>query len=128
MKFCYVDVTPETDPAELFEIYRAAVDRLARERPDATLIHVTLPLTADRGDWIHMKTLLRGNGRRSDRRLNLARHRYNQALRAAYGGRAPLFDLAAIESTGRDGRPVSVRHDGVTCRCSRGNGRTTAGI
>lgn len=111
MKFCYVDIAPATDPHSLFSAYETMVERVRAERPGVTLVHVTTPLTSDRGGWLHLKTRIRGNGGSSDRRLNLVRHEYNELLRTTYAGRAPVFDLANLESTDVGGRPVTVRFD-----------------
>jgi hypothetical protein len=43
---------------------------------------------------------------------NFARERFNDLMRQAYGGREPLFDLAAIESTRPDGRREVIRSGG----------------
>lgn len=114
MKFCYVDVNADTDPDRLFEAYRTRMAELKERHPDLRLVHVTLPLTADRGTLFHWRTALRGNDARSDRRLNSIRHRYNELLRAEYAGREPVFDLARIESTRPDGSIAAVRYDGST--------------
>ena len=110
LKYCYVDITGETDPEALFQAYRHTVDSLKAAHTALTIVHMTLPLVADRGLWFHLRTVLRGNT--SDRELNLTRQRYNERMRAAYGGREPLFDLAALESLGPDGRVASVRYRG----------------
>ncbi|MEW6252163.1 MAG: hypothetical protein AB1716_16110 [Planctomycetota bacterium] len=97
-KFCYVDVTAATDVPALFAEYRATLDRLERDWPAVTFVHVTVPLTVrPAGLKAEVQRLL---GRAND---NLARCRFNALLRAEYAGRAPLFDLAAVEATGPDG-------------------------
>ena len=101
MKFCYVDVTADTDPTALFEAYRRTVDELRAARPDLTVVHVTMPLLRDRGTLRHFAAAVRGLG--SGREVNAVRHRYNELLRTEYAGREPVFDLARIEATGADG-------------------------
>lgn len=113
MKFCYVDVSAHTDAEALFASYRRAMSELAEALPSLTIVHVTMPLTGDRGTLFHVRTVLRGKGARSDRRMNAIRQRYNELLRAEYAAREPLFDLAAIESTGADTRPRAVRYRGA---------------
>ena len=113
MKFCYIDVTAETDPDELFEKYRAQMEAIRRAHPDVQLVHVTLPLTADRGTLRHWRTVLRGDGEQSQRHVNAIRHRYNELLRAEFEGREPVFDLARLESTLPGGEVETVRYDGA---------------
>jgi hypothetical protein len=44
-KFCYVDITPETDVETLFTSYRASMGRLRERFPTTRFIHVTSPVT-----------------------------------------------------------------------------------
>lgn len=96
MKFCYVDFQADTDEVALFQRYRQTLARLAQARPQTTFIHVTAPLTTVRSGpkaWLKRGLGLPVWGERE----NLKRARYNELIRAEYGGKAPLFDLAAIE-------------------------------
>lgn len=104
-KFCYVDVGPTTDPDTLFAEYVRTVERAQSLHPALTIVHVTMPLMTARP-----ATGLRGFARRLLGRApspeianNVKRNRYNALLRARYAGRAPVFDLARIESTRPDG-------------------------
>lgn len=110
MKFCYVDVRSGTKADELFAAYRAAVARIRASRPDLRIVHVTLPLTVDRGVLFHLRTVVRG--KTSVRELNAIRGRYNELLRETFAGE-PVFDLAALESTDASGRPARVRFGGA---------------
>lgn len=110
LKYCYVDVKADTDPDAMFEAYRTAADSLRAANPELTIVHFTLPLWVDNGLWFHVRTVVRG--RTSHRELNLFRERYNARLRATYGGREPVFDLALLESTGPDGGRTVVRFRG----------------
>ncbi len=94
MKFCYVDMTTSTDVDALFARYRDTMGALERDFPNATFIHVTMPLTTEPGAQAE----------------NVARERLNALIRGEYAGRH-LFDLAAIESTKPDGTRVSGRYD-----------------
>lgn len=101
LKYCYVDMGPHTDIWRLFTKYRRFVSALQRRHPDVTLMHVTMPLTTSRhGVRDNVRRLL---GQSHDRDVAIARHRYNTLLREAFAGRAPFFDLAAIEATREDG-------------------------
>lgn len=111
MKFCYVDITAKTDVDSLFAAYRGAMKGLKEDFPALTLVHVTAPLTArDRGLKSAAKRLLGiASGSAAD---NAARERFSDLLRGEYSGREPLFDLARMESAGRDGRIASGSRDG----------------
>ena len=101
-KYCYVDFDEHTDVAAVFEHYRATMRRLAEEHPEVTFVHVTVPLTEVRmgpRDWLD-KLLGRTPGEYA---AAMVRARFNDMLRREYDGRAPLFDLASIESTRTDG-------------------------
>lgn len=112
VKYCYVDVTAETDAAALFTRYREAIETLRRGRPELTIVHVTLPLETDWGTYFHWKRVLRGQ-LTTHRELNSVRERYNALLRAAYAaGREPVFDLAQLEATASDGSLRTVRYRG----------------
>lgn len=104
MKFCYVDVDASTDVQALFADYQATYARLAAANPRVRLAHVTVPLTVvQRGPKASLKRLL---GRPVwGERENAQRHAFNELLRAEYGGKAPLFDLAALEAQHPDGSP-----------------------
>jgi hypothetical protein len=106
MKFCYVDIRWDTDVDAVFARYRATLGALERDFPDVMFLHVTTPLTADPSGIKNRLKVLLG---RDD---NVARERYNQLLREAYGDR--VFDLAAIESTAPDGRRGTVLYSGYS--------------
>jgi hypothetical protein len=110
MKFCYVDVRPGAVAETLFDAYRGTVARVRAARPDLRVVHITLPLTADRGWLFHLRTVVRG--RTSTRELNAIRGRYNELLRSTFKGE-PIFDLAALESTDVAGRAVLVSFGGA---------------
>ena len=49
MKFCYVNFTTSADVNALFARYRDTMGALERDFPNATFIHVTMPLTTVSG-------------------------------------------------------------------------------
>ena len=102
MMFGYADLSAATDTHALFTRYREAIARLRAAHPTTVFVHVTAPLTVrDAGakDLIGALTgLLDGSAQ-----ANVRRAEYNARLRAAYRGE-PIFDLAAVESHGPDGR------------------------
>jgi len=104
-KFCFVDFTPQTDAKALFASYQSTIKDLEARNPGTTFVHVTAPLTSDKGFLKEFVKRLLG---RSDSATNARREEYNSLLRRTYQGREPIFDLAHIESTAPDGRPVMV--------------------
>jgi hypothetical protein len=111
VKFCYLDITADTDAKALFARYRATIDSLRARNPGTTFIHVTAPLTVvQRGPKAMLKRLL---GRAPYGAIeNLRREEYNALLRKTYQGREPIFDLAHVESTSPDGTPVTGEWNG----------------
>ena len=102
-KYCFADVDENTDARALFDRYQQTVAALRAKQPGAIIVHVTAPLTTDSQfrNWVN--TL---RGRPNRRTWNGIRSRYNEILRAAYSGKEPIFDLAAVESTRSDGTGV----------------------
>jgi hypothetical protein len=103
-KYCYVDVAPDTDAHALFEDYRRRIRELRSRHPDLLVGHVTMPLTA----YESWKSLFKARLRRkvTQRDFGVIRNRYNRLLLQAYAGEEPVFDLARLESTRRDGSRV----------------------
>lgn len=108
-KFCYVDVNRDTDVPRLFARYRSAMDDLAKAHPRTRFIHLTVPLKATGQGW---KAQIKNLIGRPDWFIpdNVRREEFNRLLRAEYGQRDVLFDLAMFEATTPDGRLV---HDKV---------------
>lgn len=112
-KFCYVDITQETDVDRLFSEYRTAMARLRERFPGLVIVHVTVPLT--RTETTFTTRLKRLAGRIPwEYRDNIQRHRFNEMLRREYQGKEPLFDLARLEATWPDGRRNTISVDGTT--------------
>jgi hypothetical protein len=111
LKYCYVDVTRNTDPDALFAEYQQAVDALRASQPDLVIVHMTLPLRTDIGTLRYVAAVVRGKN--TGREVNLIRHRYNELMRKTYGGKEPIFDIARLEATEEDGSPVQVRYKGA---------------
>ncbi|BAK37904.1 hypothetical protein MLP_48900 [Microlunatus phosphovorus NM-1] len=98
LKFCYADVTADTDIDALFDAYWTTLNGLQERYPDVRFVHATVPLTTDRGWKAKTKALLGQSDRRGPAD-NLARERYNSLMRARCGGAGMLFDIAAVEAT-----------------------------
>lgn len=101
MKFCYADIGPRTDPAEVIEAYARTVDSLREAFPGTVFVHATIPYTLKTAWWKLLAKKILG---REDRSLagNLRRTRFNALLARKYGG-DPVFDIARVESTQPDG-------------------------
>lgn len=111
VKFCFVDITADTDVKALFARYRTTIASLQAKNPGTTFVHVTAPLTVvQSGLKGNLKKLL-GRAPRGTME-NLRREDYNALLRQTYQGREPVFDLARAESTAPDGTTVSVEWNG----------------
>ncbi|MEW6417366.1 MAG: hypothetical protein AB1480_04510 [Nitrospirota bacterium] len=117
LKFCYVDITADTDIQYVFTHYKNVLTNLKEKYPKTTFIHVTIPLTSKQSDF---KTLVKNMVKRVIGRPvrsykdNIKRNEFNEMLLKEYGGKEPVFDLAKIESTGPNGRRMSVIEDGKT--------------
>ena len=110
MKFCYVDITSNTDVNTLFATYRQTMAALQRDFPKVTFVHVTVPLMTDPPLLSRLKSLLTGSSQ-SGPPDNLARERLNDLIRHEYAG-DHLLDLAAIESTAPDGSRTGGTYQG----------------
>jgi hypothetical protein len=93
-KFCYVDLNPESNVKDIFNYYVETIENVKTAFPNLEIVHVTAPL------MVHNYTLkstikswIKGD------RANINRNRFNQLLLQKYGKQAPIFDLAAAEST-----------------------------
>lgn len=111
VKFCYVDISADTDAKALFARYRATMDSLKTRHPGTTFMHVTAPLTIAQGGLkASLKNLI---GRVPYGVIeNQRREEFNSLIRQTYQGKEPIFDLARIESTAPDGSAVAVEWKG----------------
>lgn len=100
-KFCYVDIDASTDVPKMFAGYREGISSLKAKYPPLKIVHVTVPLTTvGPAAKVWVKSLL---GRITTRDINVKRNQFNNLLRQTYGRTDPIFDLAEVESTHRDG-------------------------
>jgi len=101
MKFCFLDVSHETDVDRVFDEYKSNIKALQQRHPSTIFVHVTVPLTTGPDILRRVYRFLRG--RSIDHTAdNQARERFNDRLRREFA-MEPIFDLAAIESTHPDG-------------------------
>lgn len=110
LKFCYVDVTVDTDVEAVFAAYTEAVARLQAHHPDTTFLYATVPLATAR-DLKATVTSWFGRDAGMGPEDNVARQRFNAALREHVAGTGLLFDIAAVES-GMDQSVPARSHDG----------------
>jgi lysophospholipase L1-like esterase len=117
MKFCYVDVSENTDVAKLFKEYKKMITYLKSRYPGTTFAHITVPLVANQeGIKIWAKELAKkivGRPGRPDIALNAKRNEFNEMLIHEYENHDPIFDLAQLESTAPNGERVSDYSDGL---------------
>lgn len=112
LKYCYVDMRGDSDPAAIFAGYKATVAAARAKHPDLTIVHVTMPLATVEGSATAL--VKRVLGRTTTRDVARKRQQYNALLLREYAGREPVFDLAALESTRPGGERASFRHGGDT--------------
>jgi hypothetical protein len=112
-KFCYVDVTRETDVKRLMSDYAGLMSRMKDRYPKTRFVHVTVPLTiVESGPKAWAKQVL---GRPlSGAADNVSRQMFNDMLRATYGSKEPLFDLANWESSLPNGKLETFKVGGVS--------------
>ena len=112
VKLCYVDTYKDTDIVEIFDHYSASLNVLKKQYPDTVFVHLTMPIMIqEKGMKSTMKRMLGKHVMGYED--NLRRQEYNMMIRSEYGGREPLFDIALIESTHRDGTREEYEQDGV---------------
>ncbi len=111
-KFCYVDITKDDDPQQIFDEYRKTIEYLKERFPQIRFVHVTVPLVAKaRGKKAWLKRKL---GILDKRELgNIKRFQFNQLLKKHFAN-DPIFDLAGLESTHADGSRATFKKDGKT--------------
>lgn len=108
-KFCYVDINAKTDVDKLFSNYKTAMSELRRKYPRVTFVHFTVPVTTVVESWKTRIKKLVGIGTLWEYADAIQRARYNELIRGEYGGKEPIFDIAAIESTDPAGRKFGFR-------------------
>ena len=112
-KYCYVDITRETNVKKLFLDYEKVFGFLNDEYPETTFINITVPLKTIQSGlkaWIK-KILGKSLGGVEE---NIKRNNYNEMLIKQYEGKEPIFDIAKIQSTYPDGTRAFFPKDGKT--------------
>ncbi|WP_448564599.1 hypothetical protein [Trichothermofontia sp.] len=106
-KFCYVDIDPDTNVVEVFTQYKQGMQQLSQAFPQTTFIYVTVPLESEASGirkWAKrvkysLQQLLDKSQQSSHFSANFYRNEFNALIRKEFEGKAPIFDLAQIEST-----------------------------
>lgn len=101
LKYCYVDLDSAADLHGMFEAYHDTVETIRFEHPDVTVVHATIPLTTVESAF--KSGAMQFAGRPTRREAAIARHRYNELVRAEFADIEPIFDLAKVETTQLDG-------------------------
>ncbi|MFH2066615.1 MAG: hypothetical protein ABIK15_15560 [Pseudomonadota bacterium] len=103
-KFCFVDgIEGNEDVQAIFKYYRETMSNLSRDYKKTQFVHVTMPLmVAQTGVKAWIKKILGRplGGTINNQRLNA----YNELLNIEYARKAPVFDLAKVESTFSNGK------------------------
>ena len=99
-KFCYADITAETDLTELLGSQTSALRHLRGRFPETKFLQCTIPLTVNPRLIDRLIVGLRHRSPHPALLANLRRNEFNDRLRAASHSAFPLFDLAALESRG----------------------------
>lgn len=104
-KFCYVDIMRDSNPQEIFDGYRTALDGLKDRYPDTKFLHVTIPIrSVPKGAKKYLKqTVKLLIGKPGFFEDNMMRRNYNDLLNKNYSKTGFLFDLARIESVNEKG-------------------------
>ena len=110
MKFCYLDITRDTDVRMLFQLYRDTIAAIRKRHPGLILIHATSPLTYENGFRTFVKKILRKRTAADD---NAKRAEYNGLLIREFEN-DPILDISRIESTRPDGGRLSGLFCGYT--------------
>jgi hypothetical protein len=117
-KFCFVDIISNTDVYNLFENYKTTMENLKQAFPKTTFVYVTEPLTSEpsgirrfakKAKYLIKQLMQDQTNNFSD---NIRRNEFNELLKKQYEGKAPIFDIANIESTFPDGQRSVFSEDG----------------
>lgn len=114
LKLCYLDIEKDTDVEKLFAHYRQTMTALKNEFPKVRFVHFTAPLTVSKTSWKTRVKKLIGKTDLWEYNDNIKRNAYNDLLLETYKDKEPVFDLAAVEATRQDGKPVTFSFKGKT--------------
>ena len=96
-KFCYVDITRESDLNAIFNSYVQTMEYLESKYPKTTFVHITVPVRVrPAGIKNTIRSILGLSG--PDLEDGLARNKFNAMLRDKFKETGRIFDLAKYES------------------------------
>lgn len=110
-KFCYVDISAETDLEGLFQAKHRALRHLQRRFPETRFLQSTVPLTVNPRLIDRLVVGMRRRSRHPALLANMRRNEFNARLRATTHLEFPLFDLAALESRDTRGARAALDRD-----------------
>lgn len=112
MKFCFIDISRDTDVEKLFNEYKHLSEKIVNSNPGIKLIHFTIPLMTvqENGFRSFVKRLIGKPLGGYD--TNILRNKFNDMLRTEYAANALFFDIAKLESTLADGTQVTFEKNG----------------
>ena len=115
-KFCYVDITLQTEVDRLFSSYEKVMKSLQERYSPRGFIHFTVPLRAmDNRLQSRFKRVL---GYPETGLLdNIQRNRFNEKMRKQYKEEGNLFDLAEAEAIRSGGSPSVFHYRGKEYAC-----------
>lgn len=107
LKFCYQDISFDTDVNVVFNMYKKIMAEISADNPKMKIIHFTVPLKKmQTGPKAWIKKFL--NKPIVGIEDNVKRIEYNNLIKKYYSGKDPIFDIAGIESTYPDGRRMFI--------------------
>ena len=116
LKFCFIDVAASTDIDKLFAKYKDLVSGITIKYPNLKFIVATVPIVMQdnslKGD---LKFLVKKIMGKEDYgyRANIAREKFNNLVREEFGGKYPIFDIAKIEASTKDGKQLQFDRKGT---------------
>lgn len=116
MKFCWADINPETDVAQVFAHYKETMAKLMQQFPNTLFVQITTPLVAEPSGALAVKNWIKQLIGKPAFHLsdNVKINQLNDLIRAEYEGKAPIFDLAHVESTALDGKRQTFANNGAS--------------
>lgn len=111
LKLCYVDITADTKPDQVFTAYVDMLKRVKANNPQTTIVHFTAPITRNQSGWkAYIKNIIgKPVGGQKD---NIKRLDYSRLITSTFDSKEPVLDIARIESTKRDGARTSFKDNG----------------
>lgn len=115
-KFCYVDITSESDVNGEFEYYKEKMIYLKDNYPNIKFVVCTVPITGiQKGIRAAVKRIL--NKTPYGYLDNIKRQEFNERVISDFSGVMPVFNLAGLEATHPDGTIVTYSYEGDDYPC-----------